>query len=624
MVIDELLKYREDLSNDSKDENGFITSQLLLEQVLPSMLESKLIDSDDYEECFHSIDKSSATIDGHTVNESQERLQLFVLDKKTTDTDRSREDLLISQKQLYEKPFRAVSRFVRSAINGDMDAKLQDSSTVKLLVNHLNSPDGLEQIDVIEIFFITITATVSFRGNEPAVRSMHFDDETIPVKWTQNGAENKKEILILKKVIDLNLLYNVQMSMGNGEPLEVRFDKIVGTGIDAIKAASEEYFESYLCVLPANILVELYKRYSSRLLEKNVRSFLQFRGVNAGIKKTIKDEPEKFIAYNNGLTITATNAKISFKKGKLQIQSLTDFQIVNGGQTTATIYFSKKEGLNVSKVRVMAKINVAKNNDAKGLDQLISNISRYSNAQSRVSNVDLNSRNPELIKLKKLSLSITTPTGKKWFFERAKGEYQTQIRLAGRKKKQIKIEYPVARRFSKELLAKYYSAWGDEPYKVKKGGEKIFRHFIEELIKGSDNKPIEINREFYENTVAKIILFRSMEKIYGQGKNAMGQLRSAVIPYSLSILFRYSDYSKNAVFNMERIWKSEGIDDDLRVFLHSLMLLVNKLIKKYSMSDDFGEYSKKQQLWDDISTSKEVIKFMKSADSVKILKKYCK
>ena len=622
--IEELLNFRKELTDDSKDEFEYITSQLLLSNILPSMLESKLIDSDDYEECFHKVENTNVSIEGHTFNETQERLQLFVLDKGTSDENHQNNELMISEKKYYEKAFRGVSRFIRSSINGDMSNKLQDSSTVKLLVSHLNSLEGLRQIDVVEIFLISLTATVTNRGAAPALRNMHFEEENIQVKVKGTDENYNKDILVLKKIIDLNFLYNVAMSKGNGAPLEVRFNKILGSGINAIKAADENHFESYLCVLPAKVLADLYKRYSTRLLEKNVRSFLQFKGVNAGIKKTIKNEPEKFIAYNNGLTITATDIKISSRKGNLQIDSLTDFQIVNGGQTTATIYFSQKDGLDIENIKVMAKINVAKNNNTEELDELIANISEFSNAQSRVSNVDLKSRNPELMKFKKLSSTILTPSGKKWFFERVKGEFQTQLRLAGKKKEQYKRDFPVGKRFSKELLSKYYSAWGNEPYKVKKGGEKIFRHFIEHISKTDTSEAKVIDRDFYESTIAKIILFRSMEKSYGQGKNSMGQLRSAVIPYSLSVLYTYTDYTEKTLFNMERIWKNEELEEDLSVFLHDLMQLMNELIKKYSLSEDYGEYSKNEPLWKAISSSKEIINFMSEPNSITILSKYTK
>src|SRR5690606_33822313 len=120
--------------------------------------------------------------------------------------------------------------------------------------------------------------------------------------------------------------------------------------------------------------------------------------------------------------ITASEGEILHIKGRYYLNSLKDFQIVNGGQTTATIYFTQKDGFDINKVNVMAKINIAKKTSEDELEELISNISTYSNAQSRVSKVDLRSRNPQLVKLKSLSESVLTPSGEKWFFERAKGE----------------------------------------------------------------------------------------------------------------------------------------------------------------------------------------------------------
>ncbi|MEI8646627.1 AIPR family protein [Pseudoalteromonas sp. Hal056] len=383
-----------------------------------------------------------------------------------------------------------------------------------------------------------------------------------------------------------------------------------------MKAADESEFESYLCVLDAPILADLYKRYSTQLLEKNVRSFLQFKGVNRGIKQTIKDEPEKFIAFNNGLTITATEAKTSFYRKSLYLESLEDFQIVNGGQTTASIYFSNKEGLDISNVKVMAKINIAKTSKSKDLDDLISKISEYSNSQSRVSKVDLRSRSPKLVQLKSLSESVLTPSGKKWFFERAKGDFNTQVRKSTNSQK-LKSEFPPKKRFTKELLAKYYCAWGDAPYLVKKGGEKVFRTFIED-IEPEKEAGKEINREFYEHLIAKIILFRTMEEVYGQGKNAIGQLRSATVPYAISAIYLWAKEFEGK-FSLEVIWKQEALNVEFKKYLKQLLVLMNDLIKIYSLSDDYGEFSKKEELWEVIKSSSELNEFMNSDLSIKML-----
>ena len=471
---------------------------------------------------------------------------------------------------------------------------------------------------------ITLSSTVSLQGASPQPKRIEFEDEKRLVRYVKNRVSLEKNLLIKKRIIDLNFLYNVIISQGSREALTVDFEKSFNYPLSSIKAADEEFFESYLCVMPAEIISRLYKEYSTRLLEKNVRSFLQFRGVNKGIKKTIIDEPEKFVAYNNGLTITATKAEIDYDGSIHKIKSLTDFQIVNGGQTTATIYFTQKDNIDISKVRVMAKINVAKKATHDELEELISNISEYSNAQSRVSAVDLKSRNPQLIKIKSLSESVFPPSGKKWFFERAKGEFNTKLRIAGSNKKRIAKEFPTERRFSKELMAKYYSAWGDIPHLVKKGGEKIFRYFIEKLSgTGQFKKPIDVNRNFYEELVSRIIIFRRLEKIYGAGKNSMGQLRSAVVPYTISIMYVISDGNKKGPsFDLQKIWVNETLNNDLESYLTELLVLMNELVKKYSLSEDYGEYSKKEALWNSISDSKEIKMFIGSSDTSLILKKY--
>jgi hypothetical protein len=624
MVIEEYFNYRSELLDQSKDEEGFIQESLILSQVLPSMLDAKLIDSEDFTNSYFKLGADKLKVNAYSINESGERLQLFLIDEKSISLSASIEELMVSTKSAYDSQFKRCANFLNKAMKGHLNDEIQDSSPVRPLVSNISSSEGTQQFDVVEIFLISLTSTVSLRGEKPQPNRIEFEDEEITVTFSKNKERFKKNMLLKKRVIDLNFLYNVLISQGNREALIVDFEKMFGESISAIKAADEKYFESYLCVLPASIISGLYKDFSTRLLEKNVRSFLQFRGVNKGIRETIRKEPEKFVAYNNGLTITATNGEIKSESGQFKIKSLTDFQIVNGGQTTATIYFTQKDGFDISKVKVMAKINVAKESTEDELEELISNISTFSNAQSRVSKVDLRSRNPQLVRIKSLSESVMTPSGKKWFFERAKGEFNTKLRISSSNKNRFIKEYPTERRFSKELMAKYYSAWGNQPHLVKKGGEKIFRYFIEKLTgEGDFNKPININREFYEELIANIIMFRKLEKMYGSGKNSMGQIRSAVVPYTLSILFMITDGDKKASsFDLLKIWINESLENDLEAYLNQLLSLLNDLIKKYSESDDYGEYSKKEELWKRISSSKEIKEFIITNDTKNIIEKY--
>ena len=626
-VIDELVSIRTDILDASKGQDGFIDEQKMLDEILPLMLDAKLVDSEDYNEAYFIRPTEGIKLNGYSVTETQERLKIFIIDEDFVKESMETEDLLISTRDKYDSQFKRAFNFIQLAIQGNLLQKIQDADPVKALADKLSTPKGIDQFDVIEIFLITLSGTVSRRGKELDLRSMRFDDKEFSTRPKVKGSIHQKTTLLKKRVIDLNFINEYNNSRGHREPLEIDFQRDFDTKIEIIEAAKGENFSSYLCVLSADILYKLYRLHSSRLLEKNVRSFLQFKvEANKGIRETIRENPEKFIAYNNGLTITATKARLVASKKKTYLEALTDFQIVNGGQTTAALYFSKNDGFDISKIKVMAKINVVEGEDEDELNDLISNISRFSNTQSKVSSADLRSRNPKLRAIKSLSDSTMTPSGNKWFFERVKGEFNTSLRMAGgQHKTSRKNKYPPDRRFSKEQLAKYYISWGDKPYIVKKGGEAVFRYFIE-AISPEEAPSVKIDQVFYEEMISKIILFRQMEKIYGSGKNAIGQIRAAAIPYVISSIYQASDGKKDGwKFNLGKIWKDEGLSDHLKVYLKNLLELVNDLIKKYSQSDDFGEYSKKSELWDAISASKELKMFMSSADSQKILSHYlCK
>lgn len=624
MEIQEYLKYRVDLLNESKDEDGFINETNFINNIIPSMLDAKLIDTEDFTDTYYSteIDGTPIKINGYIINDSGERLQLFILNEESISLDSK--NLEISIKEYYDSIFKRATNFTNKAIKGHLN-DIQDIGAINALINQMSSSLGADQFDVVEIFLVSATATVSSNGSIVQPKRMDFKDEKLKIRFTKNKETIEKEILILKRLVDLNFLYSVLISQGNREALTINFEEQFDFKIEAIKAADETNFESYLCVLPANILAELYKRFSSRLLEKNVRSFLQFRGVNLGMRRTLTKEPEKFIAFNNGLTITASNKELEIIKDKIYIKSLSDFQIVNGGQTTASIYFSQKDGIDVSKVKVMAKINVAKNVSEEDLNELISSISEFSNSQSKVTTVDLRSRNPQLNKIKALSESIITPSGRKWFFEKSKGEFNTKLRIAGQSgKNRIEKEYPKEYRFTKEQLGKYYSSWGDEPYKVKKGGEAIFRKFLEDISSEENEKKLNVDRNFYELLISRIILFKSLEEIHGVRNNAIGQLRSAIVPYTMSILFSKTEGDKKNpnTFDLAKLWAKEGLEDDLKIYLKELMILINDLIKKYAKSDDLSEYSKKKEMWDDICNSSEIKVFLSTDNSIKIFNKY--
>ncbi|WP_234911303.1 AIPR family protein, partial [Vibrio anguillarum] len=124
----------------------------------------------------------------------------------------------------------------------------------------------------------------------------------------------------------------------------INFKDDFGGGIPILKASGgSDALESYLAVIPGKQLAEIYDKWGPRLLEANVRSFLQVRGkVNKGIRDTIRDEPHMFFSYNNGLSATADNIEIDKTDSGYQLVSVNNLQIVNGGQTTASLYAASK------------------------------------------------------------------------------------------------------------------------------------------------------------------------------------------------------------------------------------------------------------------------------------------
>jgi len=616
MTLNELESFfRTLLQNITSDDNS-VSRTSLLNYVLPALNLSRLTDSEEITHAYFKRESENTEIDGYLINESGERLQLFLSNLILPDS----EFIQVARKDYYDSLFAKAKNFFTKGVKKYL-SDVQAGDPAASIVKAIESAVFQEKIDVVEIFLVSNTISIETRGAISA-KNFLFPDDEININYTVQNNRKSKKIKIKYQLIDLNKIYNFEVTEGNAEPIVIDFNP----GLSAIKAADDEgIFESYLAVIPASLLVSLYHDFSSRLLERNVRSFLQFKGVNQKMKETLTREPDKFIAYNNGLTITATEVEIEVKNGISVIKTLKDFQIVNGGQTTASIYFSSKEGVDISRVNITAKINVVQSNDPEVLDELISKISQYSNSQTKVSSVDLNSRSAHLVQIKKLSESITDPSGTKWFFERIRGDFNTLIRKNPRQKTHIERTYPKSKRLSKEQLAKYYVAWGDRPYLVRKGGEKVFRDFMDFIQLDHNEKPQSpenMGRAFYEDLIAKAILFKEFEQLYGAGQNAIGQIRSSVVPYTLSLLHQLTTEKKSNRFDLGAIWAAQRLPDDLKEFSKDMLIKVHEWCKQYSKSDDVGEYAKKEELWKSISDSPEFSQFGSSANTRAIIQKY--
>ena len=235
-------------------------------------------------------------------------------------------------------------------------------------------------------------------------------------------------------------------------------------------------YRTCVALFPGTILHDLYDEYGSRLLELNVRSYLQARGkVNKGILETLVREPHRFLAYNNGITIVAEG--IDFSNDKARVLSIKGMQIVNGGQTTASIHRAMKDSkVDISHVYVQAKLTVV---PPEAFDEMVPDISRFSNTQNKVSEVDLRANHAYHVGIERVSRRVWAPGEQSmWFYERARGSYQTERAKRGgtaSERQKFDKQFPASQRFTKEDLARYTNAWDGLPHIVSRGGPKELR-----------------------------------------------------------------------------------------------------------------------------------------------------
>lgn len=301
------------------------------------------------------------------------------------------------------------------------------------------------------------------------------------------------------------------------EPIEIDFSEFkigVLPCIEAIDCKSMNY-KSYLATIPGDVLVNIYIKHGARLLEGNVRSFLSVRGkVNKDIRKTILTSPEMFFAYNNGIAATASKADIEGNS----IYKITNLQIINGGQTTASIAnVVLKEKADVSKVMVPMKLSIV---DDEKAEEMIPIISRCDNSQNKVDEADFFANHPYHIRIEELSRKTYAPAvnGNQvqtlWFYERERGQHtQAQMKLTKKQCKNFLERNPKSQVIKKVELAKYLNTYECLPYMVSKGAQINMRNFAKTISKKWEDNDAVFNKFYFQKVVSLAILFKSTEKI---------------------------------------------------------------------------------------------------------------
>ncbi len=435
------------------------------------------------------------------------------------------------------------------------------------------------------------------------VRFMLLTDGKITRTLNSIASEDIDGIKIEYRVVDIEYIYKIYLSQYNSDGFEVNL-KLPCLEIPTI---SEEY-EAYLTVINGNDLVCIYENYGQKLFEQNVRTFLQFKGaVNKGIKNTIEYKPDKFFAYNNGITATASSIK---RNNTGDIIRISDFQIVNGGQTTSAIYAANRVSkLDVSNVSVPMKLSVVK--DKNNQNDFVSKVSEYANTQNKVNKSDFFSNSPFHKDMKEYSQRIWAPVCNgsqkrtRWFYERVRGEYlNEQAYLTPSKKKQYQMEYPKKQLIDKTFLAKSENAWLQNPHIVCKGAQYSFSYFADEITNKLEKDNLCITESYFKDAVSRIILFRELEKLISKSPWYDGGYRAQTVAYTISYL-SYIIEKHNKFLNFNIIWESQSLPQNLVDILSIISEAVySKITSPPSGYANIGQWAKQNKCWDSIKELK--------------------
>lgn len=533
----------------------------------------------------------------------------------------------------------------------------EDLEVLSLFVTDLNTfttPENIDKKDVTFIFKqLNRVLNYVIRTNDQELPKSHILTElhsqyVLEIKksltqihfylFTNKNAVNRKEIKInevfgkkdLEGDVDLNIrvidLVELERLYKNNQSLDIEVANFCSKPIKVmVPNIINTSYQSAISILPGDFLFNIYKEYGPRLLENNVRSFLTLnRKVNKGIEDTLVNDPEMFLAYNNGLCVTVSQIE---KNEDGTVKIFKDFQIVNGGQTTSTIYFAKlKERKNktykidLERVNVMTKITrIGRNIDSTKIQ---SRISKNSNLQSAVIESDLTSNEEFLINLHSYSKKYKPLFNNEYFyFERTRGQYNLELSLS--KNKAFTNLFPKNKVLTIiDITFIYFLGFADEisPFKSVYSKEKRYILFKKLMIKENQ----KLNEDYYFRLIGLYILYKKFDSLYGKGSKSIGKIKKNVVSYGIALIQNELKINNKSIDFIE-IWKKglDNIDDSIIV---KYLEILNDYLKSNYDDGRLDEACKKEDTWMKVKNSfikvelENVIKLFKVVTIQKLTK----
>jgi len=515
-------------------------------------------------------------VDACELNDDTEVLTLFVVDFRFDNTigDLSQADIT--------KHFNRAEKFLTSSLERTFHQKLEESASGYELAREIF--EKRSEISRVRLYLLS-NAELSKRVESVEEREL----SGFPCSYD---------------IWDISRLYRLEASGKAREDIVLDFREYSETGIACLPASTGAgNLEAYLMVMPGILLADLYDHYGERLLEQNVRTFLQFRGkVNKGIKNTIMNEPGMFFAYNNGLSVTADS--VVTNKNHDRIESVTNLQIVNGGQTTAGIFTAmRKNRADLSNVYVQVKLSLVPRDK---VETVVPRISECANTQNKVTAADFFSNHPFHLRIEEMSRRIWAPSPEgglretHWFYERARGQYSNaQANLTPSRQSEFLSQYPRDQMFTKTDLAKFENSVDMLPNVVSLGAQKNFAQFAEKIGREWDREGTnaQFNELYFKDLIAKSILFRYLDNSIMK-RDWYGGYKANIVTYSLAKLADVVS-STGKRLDLGRIWKEQGLSSALKEELLVIAEAVNQEIQNTPDENmNVTEWCKKKGCWD--------------------------
>ncbi|SLN51910.1 AIPR protein [Aquimixticola soesokkakensis] len=443
--------------------------------------------------------------------------------------------------------FKRPLRFLKAALDEDWRNRLEETSP------------GFELADMIAARWSSVKK----------IRLLLLTDRRLSSRVDGRDMTEFMERAVSYSVWDVTRLERIESSALGREDIIVNFEQH-GGAIPVLPAhMPDSPYEAYLAALPGPVLASIYDRWEARLLEQNVRVFLQARGnVNKGIKKTIEEDPSMFFAYNNGITATAEAVEIENRDGVPMMTRLTNLQIVNGGQTSASIHSALRDGKDLSKTFIQMKLSIV---DAEKAEKIVPDISRYANSQNRIAAADFFSNHPFHVRMEEISRRLYAPakdgnfTQSRWFYERARGQFaDRRSNLTAAQRRKFDLEHPRTQLFTKTDLAKAEMTWRGRPEIVSLGAQKNFANFAHVIGKEWDKREEGFSEEWFRNAISKLIIFRRTEKIVSDAASSWytGGLRANTVCYAISKLV-HDISEKGQSIDLRLIWNNQALPEQL-------------------------------------------------------------